>query len=151
MTACTTLVKLPSVLSSRNRSFRQVCLSADHTTSTTRLSICSPEAFHLMSCVSFAHALEVITHCSHSSSSTSMTSKNSWPRWLPQFSISKKSGFCLRSASCAAVGEAGNRNSSLKSTEFSPGGFHLMLCPSYQPRVLMQAGQTHIFLSVPTV
>jgi hypothetical protein len=138
MIACTTVVKLPSNLSSLNLNLRQVCLGASHTTSTMRSSICSPDSFH----------------ASHSSSSTSMISKKTCPRLPPQFSSNKKRGLAVKSASSVFRGVGGNRSSSLKSMEFSEGGFHLMLSMksvSRRSRISLVHSTTYIFLSVPGV
>jgi hypothetical protein len=69
------------------------------------------------------------THASHSSSLTTIRSQNvyaSWPR-PPRKTCKRNIGFSDKSGRFGFSVEAGNRSVSLKSTEFSLGGFHLRL------------------------
>lgn len=66
------------------------------------------------------------THFSHSSSSTSIMSKYSCSR-PPSHVLSKNAGLASKSGCEGSRASGGNRSSSLKSTEFSDGGFHFKL------------------------
>jgi hypothetical protein len=71
-----------------------------------------------------------ITHCSHSSFVANISSKGSYlgtPRSSPQYTCNAKNGFAWKSGWVGCERDGGNRSTSLKSIEFSEGGFHLIL------------------------
>lgn len=70
------------------------------------------------------------THFSHSSSSTYITSYSSYfgpDRSSPHQTWRRKNGFAQKSGFVGSSFSGGNRRTSLKSIEFSDGGFHFRL------------------------
>ena len=66
-------------------------------------------------------------HFSHSSSSTYISSYSSYEPCPPHQIWRRKTGFAWKSGLSGAEAQGGKRKTSLKSIEFSEGGFHFTL------------------------
>jgi len=93
-----------------------------------------------------------LSHLSHSSSSTYISSKGSYLSLPPQKTCNPNSGFASRSGWPGRSKSSGKRSTSLKSIEFSDGGFHFLLLNDSSSRYSDQQKHfgTHILGSVPT-
>jgi len=163
---------LPFGLSSRNLIMRHFDTVGSQCTSTIRSSTCSPDFLsletksqHFIQTESRTKPLVQMrcepldkgasTHFSHSSSSTNISSNCSYrglPRSSPHQTNSKNKGFARKSGFRESCGNGGKRRTSLKSIEFSEGGFHFRLPQtSGGRRNDSVSNRTHILVSVPGV
>lgn len=131
MILSTTVRKFPWGLSSLNRSIRHRSSIGSQCTSTIRSSTCSLESFILRYHQAQGSTVnKVETYLSHSSSSTNNSSWSSYfgcPFSSPQYTWRPKKGFAWNSGWDGLDFDGGKRRTSLKSIEFSEGGFHFNL------------------------
>lgn len=132
MTFSTVLLWFPVGLSSLNRIIRHCDMTGSQWTSTILSSTCVRVAFNLFierqSQITAFENRE--TYFSHSSSSTYITSYSSYfgpDRSSPHQTWRRKNGFAQKSGFVGSSFSGGNRRTSLKSIEFSDGGFHFRL------------------------
>lgn len=118
----TTLRWLPCGLSSRNRIIRQLMT----------VSCCDSKGKNQLRVNIKRNEFvgKIKTHSSHSSSATCISSYCSYlgtPRSSPHQTCRRNRGFAQKSGLSGLDGSGGNRRTSLKSIEFSEGGFHFRL------------------------
>lgn len=129
MTFSTTLLWFPWGLSSRNLIILHRDNEGSQCTSTIRSSICSPFRFSLSYNIPIKDTSAQNVAETYSSHSSSLTYISSYCSYLdsPHHTCSKKTGLACQSGSRGFCLEGGKRRMSLKSIEFSEGGFHLRL------------------------